>query len=180
MTRYNAAARKLPSVKWMVRKRHPFSGFSRRIYSGYPCRPFSWRAGSLVYRRCLDRAVCGGSGFWYLRILAYCMHCTIAHHRLCSIQGMADCQWESGRQYQEWIKNNFRKLWGGTFIIHYKACCTSKVPMPLRLYLWHWDCWCLYFYLHGLHSSWVLITFIMIRITFILWRRVGWKWSVGR
>ena len=24
--------------------------------------------------------------------------------------------------------------------IHYKACCTSKVPMPLRLYLWHWDC----------------------------------------
>lgn len=173
MTRYNAAARKLPSVKWMVRKRHPFSGFLEGYILDILAGRFSWRAGSLVYRRCLDRAVCGGSGFWYLRILAYCMHCTIVHHRLCSIQGMADCQWESGRQYQEWIKNNFRKLWGGTFIIHYKACCTSKVPMPLRLYLWHWDCWCLYFYLHGLHSSWVLITFIMIRITFILWRRVG-------
>lgn len=62
------------------------------IFEDFLAGRFSWRAGSLVYRRCLDRAVCGGSGFWYLRILAYCMHCTIAHHRLCSIQGMADCQ----------------------------------------------------------------------------------------
>mgnify|MGYP000326265417 FL=1 len=34
----------------MVRKRHPFSGFSRRIYSGYPCRP----------------VFLGGLGAWYI------------------------------------------------------------------------------------------------------------------
>lgn len=33
----------------MVRKRHPFSGFSRRIYSGYPCGRFL-----------------GGLGAWYI------------------------------------------------------------------------------------------------------------------